>query len=221
MTTQNWTLKETDGREHWLAKSYVPAELRPKLQTTDLLLIPQDGFREYAGPLFPVGTEEFLRSLQDGASGLTIDITVADADYKELALHADWLILATVFVGGSVVVPTAVNLISEYLKRKLWPEDSKRGVKVKLLLEQRTNATSQCVEVSFEGPAADFETSMGAVLSELRGRGFSNTTAPDDVQNTPREEGAAVEVLDTADAKPRELPAGSEGLVTKQNRGDM
>ncbi len=172
MTNKTWTIKEAEGRAHWLAKDYVPADLRGQFEKADLLLLPQDGFRDFAGPLYPVGTEEFLNSLkQDSAHSLSIDVTVSDTDYKELALHADWLILASVFIGSSVVVPTAVNMISEYLKRRIWPDDPKRGVKVKLLLEKHNGDASQSVEVSYEGPANEFDSSLGAVFTELRDRG--------------------------------------------------
>lgn len=204
MTNQNWTIKAAEGRAHWLAKEYVPADLRNQLESADLLLLPQDGFRDFAGPLYPVGTEAFLRSLQqDAPRGFSVDVTVSDADYKELALHADWLILASIFIGSSVVVPTAVNMISEYLKRRIWPEDPKRGMKVKLLLEQRNGEASQCVEVSYEGPANEFDNSMGAVFTELRGRGFPIPNDHDLAQPTARK------ANETPKTKVIELPASS------------
>ena len=176
MAETNWTISECEGRSHWLAKAYVPQDLRDQLAKTDILLIPQDGFRDFTGPLYPVGTEEFLRSLQDsGGDRVTVDVTVSDDDYKELALHADWLILAGI-AASMFAAPITVNMVSEYLKRKIWPEDPKRGVKVKLRLQDGEGEAARSVEISYEGPADDFDRSMESAFAELRGQGHNVPT---------------------------------------------
>lgn len=168
----NYEINAGEGRDHWLARAYVPLDLRGELEKADVLLLPQEGFREFDGPLYPVGTEELLSALKEGASdAFSVDVTVSEDDYKELALHSEWVILASVFVGTSVVVPTVVSLISEYLKRRIWKNEG-QGLKMRLLVEQREEGRTQCLEVFYEGPAHDFENSMASALDSLRDRGL-------------------------------------------------
>lgn len=173
-----WNISKCDNRVHWLEKDYVPANLKAQLAKTDILFIPQDGFRDFTGPLYPVGTEELLTSLKvRSGDRLSIDVTVSDEDYKELALHSDWLIMATAFA-TSIVAPIIVIMVSEYLKRRIWP-DANRGVKFKLRLQDGEGDAAQSVEIAYEGPVDDFEHSMEAALAELRGRGHNIPELPE------------------------------------------
>ena len=194
MAETTWTISECDNRAHWLAKEYVPVDLRPQLAKTDILLLPQDGFRDFTGPLYPVGTEEFLRSLQDaGGDRISVDVTVSSEDYKELALHADWLILAGI-AASMFAAPITVNMVSEYLKRRIWPEGPKRGVKVKLRLQDGEGEAARSVEIAYEGPADDFEHSMEAAFTELRGRGHSVPTLSEAIKQLEAPPALEVEV---------------------------
>ena len=53
-----WKIADSgQGFDYWLSREYVSDEIRPELEQADLLLVPQEGFRDREGPLFPVGTE--------------------------------------------------------------------------------------------------------------------------------------------------------------------
>jgi hypothetical protein len=171
-------------RQYWMQRSFVDDCLRARLGDVNVLLVPQEGFRDYDGPLFPVGTEEFFRFLRENApADAKVDICISDDDYKELALHADWLILAGVVV-TSVIAPVVVNLVSEYLKNRLWPNEATRGVKVQLVCQQSEQA--QCaIGVSYEGPADKFQPTMLAAIESLSNRKAETSPKVIDVKAPP------------------------------------
>jgi hypothetical protein len=81
------------------AFGHLTADTRTAVEQADLVLIPDDGFRDYEGPVFPQGTVDFLQFLRDHApSGTAVEIAAEDTNYKEVVLHFDIIRLATLFV---------------------------------------------------------------------------------------------------------------------------
>ena len=163
------TISETDrGWEFWRQKSFVSEDLGRQLADANFLLVPQEGFRDFDGPLFPVGTEEFFRFLREKAPPeVKVDLCVSDDDYKELALHAELLILAGVVV-TTLIAPVVVNLVSEYLKKRLWPGETDRGVKFQMVLQEADREKQRAVGISYEGPADKFQETMVSAIESVR-----------------------------------------------------
>jgi hypothetical protein len=150
-----------------LAKEYVTEDLRRALQDVDVLLVPRDGFREHDGPLFPVGTEELLQAFRDRAGTLRADVAVEDADYRELALHADVLTIATVVVTAGVV-PIVVDVIGEFIKRRIWKQNDDRVVRAEILVTRSRGDETQSARITYDGPADGFSKSMAEAVAALR-----------------------------------------------------
>lgn len=148
----------------WISRSYIPDSLKGQLARANVLIVPNEGFREHLEPVFPVGTEELLNFLRDNAGvGIVPDICIADEDYKELALHGALIILGS-FIVTSLVAPVIANLISDYI-RKRWPakqEDAE--VKVELTVVGKDNRASRLL---YEGPAKDFNKTVRPTLEKL------------------------------------------------------
>ena len=102
--------------EHRTELEKLTLNTRAAVKAAGIVLVPDDGFRGYSGPVFPQGTVDFLHFLRDRIpSGTTVEIAAEDTDYTEVALHSDVVRLATLFV-EYLVAPVAVGLIVNYMK---------------------------------------------------------------------------------------------------------
>jgi hypothetical protein len=160
---------------YWAGQPGLTAETRHSIEKADILVVPQEGFRNHTGPIFPVGTEAFLQSLrQQAPADIHIDIAIEDTDYRELAIHADLLTVADVVV-KYVVAPIAVTLLTEYLKRRLGSRFRNDEVRVGLTVDQTDGETRRAVRISYEGPAQTFETAFKEALTVLGGKTDSSS----------------------------------------------
>jgi hypothetical protein len=93
---------------YWSAVDWMAESSRAAVLGASVVVVPIEGYREYSGPVFPVGTAEFFQFLKDTIpSGTLVEIAVDDADFKELAVHADVFTIATILL-RDVVVPVLV-----------------------------------------------------------------------------------------------------------------
>ena len=99
------------GFQYWSNAESLSRETQMAIQRSDIVLVPAEGFLDYVGPVFPKGTDALFQFLCTNApSGMKVELAAEDADYKELALHADTVYIATVLV-SLLVAPVAVGLI--------------------------------------------------------------------------------------------------------------
>lgn len=150
--------------DYWINHPFTSDEIKSSLKEANVLVVPAEGFRDYEGPVFPIGTRELFQFiLKNAPEPLVIEATVDEADYKELALHGALIIIGT-FVVTSVVAPIFVNLVSEYLKKR-WGEKHlckpDTQVKFELILQDKDKAS----KLLYEGPASTFETEVLRHLS--------------------------------------------------------
>lgn len=158
-TTQDW--------DYWLSRPYLSAKVRQSLALSKVLLVPQEGFRGRDVQLFPVGTEDLFNHLKEKLpTDVPVEIAIDDAEYKEAALHSALLILGSVVVGGAtlVVIPVVVNVVSEYINRRLFNEKDRQETTVRweLTVIDGTRAT----KLTYEGPAVDFPAEMQQAISK-------------------------------------------------------
>jgi len=169
--------KETSDEtiESWSKRSYIGRELQGKLETSDALIIPNEGYGENPDVYyFPEGTEHLVSFLQNNNEGdQYIDICIEEDDYKELAQHADLLIIAGA-IATTVFAPILVNLISEYIKKRLGRRASNTTVKTSLTISKTNEGKS--IRLNYEGPASTYKNIMlGAVKEVLKEEGESST----------------------------------------------
>lgn len=145
--------------DYWLNQEFISDDLKNKLGTADILLVPQIGFRDQDTPVFPVKTEELFTFLKNNSKNNEIDICIEDKDYKELALHADLITLAT-FVVTSIALPVLVNLLSDYIKNKI-SSNSDRVIKISLVVENKKDGTSK--NVTYEGKPESFDSTIKSI----------------------------------------------------------
>jgi hypothetical protein len=151
------------SRKYLIGRPWVEAALQASLSAADVVFVPWEQFRDIEQPVFPSGTIELFRALQDSdVAPLTSEIAVPDELYSEVALHADIIFLPTLLV-SSVVVPVAVNLISEWLKKRLLERAKDADVKFEMIVE---NPDGFAKSVRYEGPVGAFESLINAQLRQ-------------------------------------------------------
>jgi hypothetical protein len=129
--------------------------------------LPDAGFRDYPGPVFPQGTVDFLAYLRGHAPNATsVEIAAEDADYKEIALHFDVVRLATLFVEYAAA-PLAINLIASYLWEHLGSRSKKAEARASIVVHREDGAQSQTVRISYEGPATGVEQALKDAIASI------------------------------------------------------
>lgn len=110
--------KINESFESWLNKPYISEDLKENLSNSNLLFIPEESFRDYDGPIFPKGTLDLLLYVQNNCQGeIYPEICIEDEDYKELALHNNYIWLATVIL-QQAVVPFFISLLANYISSR-------------------------------------------------------------------------------------------------------
>jgi predicted DNA binding CopG/RHH family protein len=155
------------GFQHWSNTESLSRETQIAVLRSEIVLVPAEGFLDYVGPVFPKGTDALFQFLCTNVpSGINVELAAEDADYKELALHADTLHVATVLV-RLLVAPVAVGLLVEYLKNRLGSRFGKTEVRASMILDQTDGPDSKALRISYEGPAIAFEKTMREALSVI------------------------------------------------------
>ncbi len=162
-------IKETTrALDYWLSRPYLSSDVRRSLANAKVILVPEEGFRDRDVRVFPVGTEEFYNQLREKLPGdLPLEIAINEDDYKEVALHSAVLILGGLVVTGVtlVVLPVLVNVVSEYVNRRLYGDKDRAEAIVRW--ELTVVDGSRAAKISYEGPAIDFQSEMQRAISEL------------------------------------------------------
>jgi hypothetical protein len=136
-----------------LAKPYISDNLRQQLSQSNILLLPLENFREGTGIIFPIGTDEVFNYLRENSpDDVCVDILVEDGDYKEIALFSDFLIILGGFIVKFIGAPIFVNLVSNYLIKKILPQTTASQVRIEIFVEGPKETT----RVFYEGSVSDF-----------------------------------------------------------------
>lgn len=96
-------------------KEYIPAEYIEDIKKANILIIPNENFREEGDKLFPETTREFFEFLKDESGEKIItDIAIADEDFQRIELHSAAIEVATIIV-QSAIFNIAIGLITNFL----------------------------------------------------------------------------------------------------------
>lgn len=147
-------------------RHFIGSELQEKLSETNILFVPNQGYINKPELLFfPVGTSDLYQYVV-GANieQLKADVCLEDKDYKELALHSDWLILAE-FIVKELVVQLLISLLADYIIKNLGDRKDKTNVKSKFTVVDEENGKK--IEFIYEGPAKEYRSVMLNAVSKI------------------------------------------------------
>ncbi len=168
MSDQQYTRTSDDpGLLRRKALEHLTVEMRAAVARASIVLVPDDGFREYGGPVFPQGTVDFLHFLREHApSGTDVAIAAEAAEYKEVVLPSDIVRLATLFV-EYVGAPVVMSLIAAYLKDFLGSRFKSAEARTAIIVHRKDGSVEQTVQISYEGPAQNVEAALTAAVASL------------------------------------------------------
>lgn len=152
-------------------KEYIPTEYLDDIKKANLLIIPNENFRDEGDVLFPETTREFLDFIREFPNDEIIsDIAISDEDFKRIELHSAVIEVAPIIVQW-VVLPIATSMIASFLydlvkKYRRKPEDT--SAKVKIITEETETKKSKMI--TYEGPVSGVKDALDQAAKDL----FSN-----------------------------------------------
>jgi len=152
-------------------KEYVPMEYLDEIKKANLLIIPNENFRDEGDVLFPETTREFFDFIREFPNDEIIsDIAISDEDFKRIELHSAVIEVAPIIVQW-VVLPIATSMIASFLydlvkKYRRKPEDT--SAKVKIITEETETKKSKMI--TYEGPVSGVKDALDQAAKDL----FSN-----------------------------------------------
>lgn len=149
-------------------KPYIPTEYVEDIKKANLLIIPNERFRDEGDILFPETTREFFEFLKERLNGeIVADIAISDENFQRIELHSAVIEVATIIV-QCVVLPIATNIIAAFLydlvkKYHRKPEDT--FAKVQIITEE--TATKKSKKIVYEGPVSGIKDALDQATNGL------------------------------------------------------
>lgn len=149
-------------------KKYIPSEYLDEIKKANLLIVPNENFRKKGDVLFPETTKEFFEYIQDHPNDeIVADIAISDDNFQRIELHSAVIEVATIIV-NVVVLPVAINMISNYLydlikKYHRKPEDT--SARLKIISEE--TKTKKTKIISYEGPVSEVKETLEIATKEI------------------------------------------------------
>lgn len=149
-------------------KKYIPSEYLDEIKKANLLIVPNENFRKKGDVLFPETTREFFEYIQDHPNDeIVADIAISDDNFQRIELHSAVIKVATIIV-NVVVLPVAINMISNYLydlikKYHRKPEDT--SARLKIISEE--TKTKKTKIISYEGPVSEVKETLEIATKEI------------------------------------------------------
>ena len=131
----------------------------PELKSQDnlVLIVPSDLSGRYEGIAFPGGTRELFRYLRECAGNqATVEATVRDEEYREFQFLSVDIILPTLYVAETVLVPMVIGMLSDWIRRhRRSAHDRDKDPKVKS--EVHFDHNGRLRKLNYEGPVSTYE----------------------------------------------------------------
>jgi hypothetical protein len=138
----------SEGLGHWLDQPWVDEGQRPGLIKASILALPHAGTEE--GPVFPVGTAEFIERLREAlGTEATLAVAIRSDDYQELSLHSKaWRMPTLLLTAG--IVPVALNILANRIDELLPGHKTGDTAEITLIVEGPNN---KALKLHYKGDA--------------------------------------------------------------------
>lgn len=153
-------------------KKYIPKEYLEDIKKANLLIIPNEGFRDTGDVLFPETTREFFDFIRDSSGEEVVaDIAISDEDFQRIELHSAAIEVATIIV-ESAIFNIVIGIVSAFLydlikKYRRTPEDT--SVKVKIITKE--SKTKKSKMITYEGPVSGVKDALDQAAQNLFSEG--------------------------------------------------
>lgn len=149
-------------------KAYIPVEYIDDIKKANLLIIPNEDFRDDGDVLFPETTREFFEFLKAEASDdIVADIAISDEDFQRIELHSAVIEVAKIIVQWAVL-PIATSMIATFLYnlvQKYHRKPEETSAKVQIITEE--SATKKSKKIIYEGPVSGVKDALDQAAKDL------------------------------------------------------
>lgn len=134
------------SRHYWLSKQKQSGTSSTDGAQADILLAPWEKFRDDKD-LFPQGTGEFYKFIQNARPNTSIALATSPEDYREVTLHGHEFRLPTALLKETLVA-VFVGLCAEYLLHQK-ADPTKDIAQLEVIVER---PSGKCLSVKYKGP---------------------------------------------------------------------
>ena len=153
--------------ESALSRANVPDDVLTEIQQSNLLVIPYTQFRGKEGAFFPETTREFLDYLREKSPEDVIpDIMASEDDFNQLELHSALITVAS-FIVTAIVLPVAVNLVSDFL-HDLCQKHSRKPDEISAEVNIYVDMKNKSALITYKGPVSGISDSLTGAASQLQ-----------------------------------------------------
>lgn len=149
-------------------KDYVPVEYLDEIKKANLLIIPNESFRDEGDILFPETTRDFFDFVRESSGGeIVADIAISDEDFQQIELHSAVIEVAQIIVQW-VVLPVATNMVANFLcdlVKKYHREPENTSAKVKIITEETKTKKSKLI--TYEGPVSGIKDALDQATKDI------------------------------------------------------
>lgn len=150
-----------------LADTNIPTEVLNEIKQSNLLIIPYKQFRNKKGNFFPETTLEFIDYLRENSpESVTPDIMASDEDFNKLELHSALITVAS-FIVTAVVLPVAVNLVSDFL-HDLCKKHSRKPDEISAEVNIYVDMENKSTRITYKGPVAGIRDALNGASNQLQ-----------------------------------------------------
>lgn len=128
---------------YWQQKEYLSETTKHLIADAEVLIVPEEGFRDYPIPVFPRNTLEIFDFLK---VGIKIEVAIDDEQFQEVALNSRVHRIGK-YIVNVAVLPVFFGLITNYIYDKLKHEDPKDEVELEIVVDKRGKGSS----IKFKG----------------------------------------------------------------------
>ncbi len=149
-------------------KEYIPKEYIDDIKKANLLIIPNEDFRDEGDILFPETTREFYDYIRENANDdIVADIAISDEDFQRIELHSAVFEVAPIIIQYGLL-PIATSIIGSFLyelakKHHRKPEDT--TAKVKIITEE--TKSKKCKTITYEGPVSGIKEALDEAAKDI------------------------------------------------------
>jgi hypothetical protein len=137
--TMEFTITSTDENiSYWQQKKYLSEITKHLMADAEVLIVPEEGFREYPIPVFPQNTLEIFDFLKES---IKVEVAIDDEQFQEVALNSRVHKIGK-YVVNVAVLPVFFGLITNYLSDKLKHEDPKDQVELEIVVDKDGKGSS-------------------------------------------------------------------------------
>jgi hypothetical protein len=152
------TIKITDSeisKDSLIKISDFNESTKKNITDSDILILPNLGFRDENARCFPAGTSDFLKLAKQELKDYCINLCENEGNEKSLTLHSGeiWIPILMISIDPlkDVVLPTLINFVSSYIFYKFSKDakEDKVDVHLKIIVEDKNSKTTK--QLSYEG----------------------------------------------------------------------